>query len=540
MLLPITTSQSILDPIFKALPGLYLIMKPDLSIVDATDAYLKTTKASREAMLGKYFFDVFPNNPATPDQNSAQEFEESLRYVIREKQPHYMAVLRYDLPVQDNLNYNFETRYWSPANYPIFDETGELIYILHEARDITEKVLSEEAQKHHYERLHLLTSALNAVAWEYDMINNKLLWGKGLKELFGYSPEDMGPGGESWDSRVHPDDFEQLQQSINEASSLGKKIWTGEYRFRKADGTYAHVLDQGYIVYNSHQKPVRTFGSIIDLTHGKRIEEDLRESDARFRHLLENLPHMACIADPKGKILYFNDNWYSFTGMKPGQKEGWINAVHPEDSADALTSWHGALNTGSLYELELRLKCSIDNSYRTVLQRNVPMQDQDSQVKLWICTYTDIEEQKQTLEKVRLKDQKMDKILKLSPAHLCMLEGPDLICTYASPGIYNMYGNRSFTGEPASKLWQDDFDTLQRINQAYTTKECLTLNSFPILFDRCLNGKTEETYFNLKFQPISDNEGQVDGVLLSAVEVTEAVEAKRMAEKMALKLQELI
>jgi PAS domain S-box-containing protein len=529
--------QPAFGSIFRMLPGLYLALNPDLTILDATDAYLRTTMASRESIVGKYFFDVFPNNPETPGLDSAGEFEYSLRYVLQERKAHTMSVLRYDLPLPGLELKKFETRYWSPSNTPVFDEAGNLIYILHEARDITEKILTEEASKHHNEQLLLLTSAMNAVAWEYNMVDNKLTWGKGLLEVFGYQPKDMGTGGESWDSRVHPDDFEELQQSITDAITSKKKLWTGEYRFRKADGTYAHVLDQGYIIYDNNSKPLKTIGSIIDLSHNKRIEQDLKESDARFRHLLENLPQMAWTADAKGKVLFFNANWYSYTGMPDGQTEGWINYIHPEDSAEVLTTWYNAIATGNLYELEYRIKDNVTGTYRTFLERGVPMYAQDGSVKLWVGTYTDIEDQKQILEKIKLKDQQIEKILELSSTHLCMLEGSDHICRYVSSGIYNLYGNRAYIGKPAKNIWPE-FKIINILDKVFQNGEAVQINQFPFLYDRYQRLEKEEAYFNIRFQPIVDNEGNREGVLISAVEVTDAVKAERTVKELTLKLLE--
>ncbi|MDX5422850.1 MAG: PAS domain-containing protein [Hymenobacteraceae bacterium] len=534
-------NQPVLGPVFRSLPGLYLVLTPDLVVVDATDAYLHATLSSREAIMGKYFFDAFPNNPATPDLNSAGEFEYSLRYVLRERQPHAMPVLRYDLPCRrENGTLHFEERYWSPSNSPVFDTQGNVTFILHEARDITEQVQNEQNRQHNTERLTMLTSALNAVSWEYDILQNKMHWGKGLKEVFGYTPEEMGPGGESWDERVHPEDYPIVHESIEKANAAGDKIWQGEYRFLKADGTYAHVLDQGYTVYDQRGRRIRTIGSIIDLSHSKKAEESLKESDARFRHLLENLPHMAWTADPKGKILYFNDNWYSYTGMQKGQTEGWINFVHPEDSADVLTTWHDAITSGSLYEIEYRIRDCMDGSYRTFLERGVPMYEKKGEVKLWIGTYTDIEDQKQTLEQIRMKDRQLVNILKLSPAHLCLLEGPRHICRYVTPGVYRMYGNRAYLGRPAPEVWPE----LQKLgfprllDQIYEHGEAVYINELCVPYDRLMNGNVENAYFNFKYQPMLGDEGNVAGILISAIEVTELVEAKRRAETLAKELQQ--
>lgn len=519
------------DLVFRALPGQYLIMSPDLIILDATEAYLNTTMASRENMVGHYFFEVFPNNPATPDLNSAQSFEQSLRHVLEHRQEHVMEVLRYDIPRPISQGGGFEERYWSPSNRPILDEEGNLLYILHEARDITKQVLSEQESKHHEERLFMLTDALNAVSWEYDIVRNRMKWGKGLQEVFGYTPEEMGLGGESWDSRVHPEDFETVQQSIQEAISGGSKIWTGEYRFQKASGTYAHVLDQGYIIYDKMGHPIRTIGSIIDLTSSKRSEEILKESNARFWHLLEELPHMACIANAHGRIIYFNQNWYNYTGMAKGQQDGWINSVHPEDSANVLASWHNAISNGHTFELEYRVRNHMDGQYRWFLGRAVPMLDDQGKVKTWIGTFTDIDDQRVALSQIQSKDQQLENILKLSPAHICLLTGPDHICRYVTPGVYRMYGNRKYLGYAASSIWPEleSQGLPELLNKVYLKQEPLYRNEVMIPFDRHHSNRYEDAYFNLQFQPILDASHHVEGILISAIEVTELVRCKNTA-----------
>ncbi|WP_460880101.1 PAS domain-containing protein [Pontibacter rugosus] len=437
-----------LGSIFHLLPGLYLVMTPDLVIQHATDAYLKATLAFRENLIGRYFFEVFPNNPSTPDLDSAHNFELSLQYVLEHKQEHTMAVLRYDIPRPQSSGGGFEERYWSPISRPILDDAGNLLYILHEARDITKEVLNEQEHLHNQERLYMLTDALHAVSWEYDIIRNKMTWGKGLQEFFGYTPEEMGSGGESWDMRVHPSDFDEVQKGIQQATRSGNRIWSGEYRFRKADGTYAPVLDQGYIIYDAMGNPIRTIGSIIDLSRSKRFEEDLQASDARFWHMLEVLPHMAWIADTTGRLIYFNENWYNYTGMKAGQVDGWINAVHPEDSAQLLSTWQETTKNGDFFEMEYRIKSKVTGEYRWFLDRGAPMLDEQGKTKLWIGSYTDIDDQKTALNQVILKDQYLEKVLNASPAHLCLLEGPQHICRYITPGFHKLYGNRQYIGRP--------------------------------------------------------------------------------------------
>lgn len=524
-----------LGPLFRALPGLYLVIDPEFMILDATDAFLQAASVSRNQIVGQLIFEAFPNNPAAPNQSPARQLEKSLRHVLRHKAAHTMPVLRYYNPKSiQTPDTALEERYWNSTNTPVLDEKGNISYILYEARDMTDQIQREQSALYSQQRLSMLTSATHAVAWEYDIVQDRLHWGSGLKEILGYSPEDIGKQGLSWDSRVHPDDYPAIQQSIAAATSSGEKTWAGEYRFLKANGTYAHVLDQGYIIYDEGGRAIRSVGSIIDLSRNKQAEQELQESNTRFRHLLEVLPHMAWTSDAQGRLMFFNDNWYSYTGMRKGQTDGWISVVHPEDSALVLTVWHEAIVTGQQYELEYRIRSAMDNSYRWFLERAVPMHDDNGKLKLWVGTFTDIEEQKQAVEQLQQKDQQLQNILRLSPAHLCLLKGPTHICRYVTPGVYEVYGNRQYLGRKASEIWPElrHLGFTDLLDQVYHKADTVQITEFRAEIDRYRNGKLQEAYFNFKYQPLLED-GEVDGILISAVEVTELVEAKRKAEALA-------
>lgn len=518
-----------LTPVFRALPGLYLVLTPDLVMLEATDAFLKKTLMQRADIIGQHLFRVFPNNPDTPGNNSSDLVHFSLTQALEQKTPYHIEQLRYDLPTKNG----FDERYWNATSVPVLDEAGQVQYLVHEVRDITEQTMMERLHQQSQEHLNLLTSATKAIAWEYDIVNNRMTWGEGLQEIFGYTPEEMGFSGESWDARVHPDDFERVQGSIQQALDKKQETWIGEYRFQKADGTYAYILDQGHTAYNSAGRPVRTIGSIIDITQSKDAEQALKESDARFRHLLDILPHMAWTASPQGKVLYFNENWYSFTGMRPGQTDGWVNVIHPEDSAMALTAWHQAVASGEPFEVEYRIRHHLDGTYRWFLERGQPMRDAGGKVTIWMGTYTDIDDHK--LDEDSQEDNKLEHLLRMSPVHLCVLQGPQHVCQYITPGVYKMYGNRNYLGRTARELWPEleSLGFFEMLHEVYTQGRTVHINEFRTPIDHDMNGNPREAYINFKYQPMFDSTNQVEGIMVSAIEVTNLVKARQRAEQLA-------
>lgn len=132
------SSQAELKSLFESLPGLYLVLTPQFQIIGASDAYLEATFISREAVLGRNLFEVFPDNPADPAADGVVNLRASLERVLQTHAADTMAIQRYDVrtPAGD-----FGERYWSPVNSPILDATGQVCHIIHRVEDVTEFVL---------------------------------------------------------------------------------------------------------------------------------------------------------------------------------------------------------------------------------------------------------------------------------------------------------------------------------------------------------------------------------------------------------------
>jgi signal transduction histidine kinase/ActR/RegA family two-component response regulator len=126
--------------LFESVPGLYLVLRPDLTIVGASDAYLRATKTKRDEILGRGIFDVFPDNPDDENATGASNLRASLERVIETHASDAMAVQKYDIRLPDSEGGGFEVRYWSPSNWPVLDDNGDLQCILHRVEDVTEFV----------------------------------------------------------------------------------------------------------------------------------------------------------------------------------------------------------------------------------------------------------------------------------------------------------------------------------------------------------------------------------------------------------------
>jgi signal transduction histidine kinase len=131
--------------LFESVPGLFLVLLPDFTIIAVSDAYLQATLTKREQIVGRHLFLVFPDNPDDPGADGVANLRRSLEQVLATQAPHAMAMQKYDVPCPDGKG--FETRYWSPSNFPVFGKDGAIHYIMHRAEDITAYVqLKKERQ----------------------------------------------------------------------------------------------------------------------------------------------------------------------------------------------------------------------------------------------------------------------------------------------------------------------------------------------------------------------------------------------------------
>ncbi len=130
-------NRTIFENLFESLPGLYLVLAPDLEIVAVSDAYLKATMTKREEIVGRYLFDVFPDNPDDPAATGTANLRASLDRVRRAAAADTMAIQKYDIRRPDGT---FEERYWSPINSPVLGVGNRIEYIIHRVEDVTEFV----------------------------------------------------------------------------------------------------------------------------------------------------------------------------------------------------------------------------------------------------------------------------------------------------------------------------------------------------------------------------------------------------------------
>ncbi|MBU4525814.1 MAG: PAS domain S-box protein [Desulfomicrobium sp.] len=159
---------------------------------------------------------------------------------------------------------------------PVF-ESGKVIRVIGNIMDITDRKRTEVMLRETADRLRLANKATNDVIWDWDVIQDTQRWNEVGTAVFGWTEIVEQPVNALWwVKRVHPDDRERVHNSFFAVLNNPElDAWHDEYRFRKADGTDAIVLDRGYVLRDDQGKAIRMIGAMQDITDRKRAEEAL-------------------------------------------------------------------------------------------------------------------------------------------------------------------------------------------------------------------------------------------------------------------------
>ncbi len=225
-------------------------------------------------------------------------------------------------------------------------------------REIDASRRAEEELKQSEERLNEAQRIARIGNWELDIVKNVLTWSKEIYRLFEINPEEFKASYEAFLEAIHPDD----RDAVNTAYTNSLKTrtpYTIDHRLRFSDGRIKYVHEECMTFYDSGGKPLRSVGTVQDITEHRQAEEALKISEQKFRSLFEESLDCLFVISPDGKILDMNKKGISLFGydtkeeiMSLDQASEFL--VNPQDRERilALVSAQG----NASYEIEIKKK----------------------------------------------------------------------------------------------------------------------------------------------------------------------------------------
>ena len=143
-------------------------------------------------------------------------------------------------------------------------------------------------------RYRLAVRAAHGIIWDWDIVEGKVLWGESIRAVMGYPAGEDGivVGDDSgwWRDKIHPDDCGRVIRDLDECVRKSRAaFWSSEYQFRRADTTYACVLDKGCIQRDRNGVAIRMVGSMLDITQVKEQERAIRKLNEELQARIAEL-----------------------------------------------------------------------------------------------------------------------------------------------------------------------------------------------------------------------------------------------------------
>lgn len=284
--------------LFDELPGLYMILNPDLTINTVNKAYATATLIDQADVAGRPLFEVFPDNPDDPNADGVRNLRASLMRVLETGRPDAMPVQRYDVRRPGGA---FEERHWSPINLPVLGENGKPMLIIHRVEDVTELVRLQSRtaaedqirrdQQHTIEQLRAtnlelartlsdkaqlqdersfladLVDSSNDAIVSRDLDGRIRSWNRAAELMFGFSAAEMvgQPGA------LAPD-LQAEAAAVVERLRRGEKVIQFETRRLHKDGREIQVSFTASLVRNARGEMIGTSGILRDVTERKQAE----------------------------------------------------------------------------------------------------------------------------------------------------------------------------------------------------------------------------------------------------------------------------
>ncbi len=167
---------------------------------------------------------------------------------------------------------------------PIFKD-GKVVRVVGNLMDITDRRQAEEALRLSSERLQLAIHAAQIGIWDWDVVNNELLWDESMYKLYGIQSGDFGGAYDAWAQTIHPQDRAYAEGEI-QAALRGEREYAPEFRIVRPDGSIRHIKAESKTMHDQDGKPLRMIGTNIDITERKQAEEALRKSEAEHRQIV--------------------------------------------------------------------------------------------------------------------------------------------------------------------------------------------------------------------------------------------------------------
>jgi PAS domain S-box-containing protein len=399
-------------------------------------------------------------------------------------------------------------------------------------RDISERKRAKEALMKSENEFHTLAESMPQIVWITRADGWNIYFNQNWLDYTGLTLEESY--GHGWNKPFHPDDQKYAFDAWENATK-NNAVYSIESRLRRADGTYNWFLVRGVPLIDNNGTILKWFGTCTDINELKLAEDELRESEARFRITAENLSDVIFDWDIKENIQWYGDI-DGITGYPPGgfprTFEAWAATLHPEDKDRVTAALQNHVQGVAPYAVEYRVRRR-DGEWRWWSARGTALRNDQGEPYKMMGSITDITEQKEIQNRIKFNSELLSHI------------GQAVIATdlsgnviYWNNGAKEIYGWSSVEAmgkniivlTPAEQTKEQAIEIMKALSEG---------NSWSGEF--LVKGKDGRSFpAEVTDAPITDSDGKLIGIIGISNDITErkrSEEALRESEEMLLRSQ---
>lgn len=285
--------------IFNQTFGFVGLMTIDGRLIEANQTSLEATGLKADDVIGKYFWDT----PWwTHDQNLQQELKKGVAEARQGK------IVRFEA---SHPQHNGQILWVDFSLKPYYGADGNLLWLIPEGRDITERKKTEEELRISRERYEAAIRGSRDGIWDWDVQNNVVFFSPRWKEMLGYKDDEIQNELASWQQLLHPEDQPEVFAVLNAYQLNQLQLYEIEFRMRTKANGYRWILSRGSATRDANGRCIRMAGSHTDVTERRQVANELAASERLLRKFIRHTPAAIAILDREFRYVQTSQRWIS-------------------------------------------------------------------------------------------------------------------------------------------------------------------------------------------------------------------------------------
>jgi PAS domain S-box-containing protein len=386
----------------------------------------------------------------------------------------------------------------------------------------------------------LAVNGANLGLWERVLNTDKSYFNDRWFKMLGYSEDEISSTYNFFLSLLHPDDIHIPDQELERYLKV-QDGYEAEFRLRAKCGEYHWILSTAkFVEWDEHGNPKIIAGSHMDITERKKAELATKQSQKLLDQLFDNSPIGIVLVSTDGLVQNTNQSFQQLFGYTNEEIIGkdLNKTIVPNFMVKQGQEFSHISLTGDSFQSETT-RLHKDGTEVPVFVAGVPV-ELDGEIIAIYGMYVNISERKhlenqivellETEKKARIHMQDM---FEESPAAIAMLDGENHTYTFANGTYKNLVGEKDLLDKPVEQVLPElkDQGFIELLDNCYTSGNPMFFDEEKVSFKKGKNGAPVSHFLNFIFKPLRNENDEVYGIFVQAIDVTEQVEARNTIEK---------